>query len=103
MRTSITSRRGPFFRGFTLIELLVVVAIIVALIAILVPSLSAARGRARAVLCQSNMRQMGMIIAVFASTHDDRGPGEDTNAIAPSPLLGVMAWWQTLNAEVLDR
>ena len=43
-------------KGFTLIELLVVVAIIGLLIAILVPSLSKVRKRAKAVTCATNER-----------------------------------------------
>jgi prepilin-type N-terminal cleavage/methylation domain-containing protein/prepilin-type processing-associated H-X9-DG protein len=43
-------------KGFTLIELLVVVAIIGALIAILVPSLSKVRKRAKTLLCATNVR-----------------------------------------------
>ena len=57
----MTSRRGPSWRagGFTLIELLVVIAIIAVLVGLLLPALSSARSSARAVVCASNMRQMG--------------------------------------------
>src|SRR3954464_5217582 len=53
--------------GFTLIELLVVMGIIAALIAILLPVLSNARVAARSVACQSNMRQLGQALLMYAN------------------------------------
>lgn len=46
-------------KGFTLIEVLVVVAIIALLIAILLPSLARARAQANALVCLTNVRQIG--------------------------------------------
>ena len=61
-------------RGFTLIELLVVISIIAVLIAILLPALAGARDAARRAVCLSNMRQMGLVLTVFAEDHDGYAP-----------------------------
>lgn len=52
-------------KGFTLIELLVVISIIALLLAILMPSLRRARNSARAVVCQSNLKQWGLIFSMY--------------------------------------
>jgi prepilin-type N-terminal cleavage/methylation domain-containing protein len=57
---------APVSRGFTLIELLVVVAIITLLTAILLPSLQRARKQAKAVVCQSRLKQWSTILALYA-------------------------------------
>jgi prepilin-type N-terminal cleavage/methylation domain-containing protein len=59
-------------RGFTLIELLVVIAIIALLISILLPSLGNARKTTWTVICQSNLRQLGIAIQMYLS--DQRDP-----------------------------
>jgi len=61
--------RPERLRGFTLIEVLVVVAIIALLVSILLPSLRTARDQAKAVACQSNIRQMGVAIQCFTADH----------------------------------
>jgi len=64
-------------RAFTLIELLVVIAIIALLMAIIFAALQAARNQARAVACQANLRQWGMVYATFAAENDGRFPNEN--------------------------
>jgi len=57
-------------RGFTLIELLVVIAIIAMLMGILVPVLRKVREQGKDVVCQNNMRQIGLAANFYGDHYD---------------------------------
>lgn len=64
---------------FTLIELLIVIAIIAILAALLLPSLNAARAKAKSSSCVANLKQLGITLNLYVSDYDGWLPSSHTN------------------------
>lgn len=75
-RRDILARQNSGARssGFTLIDVLVSLVIIGVLMGLLLPSLSRASETARRVACQSNIRQIGLAIVMYADDHHGNMP-----------------------------
>ena len=56
--------------GFMLIELLVVIAIIAILAALLLPALANSKAKAKGVICQSNLKQLGLAERLYVEDGD---------------------------------
>ena len=84
-------------QAFTLVELLVVIAILALLIAILLPVAGRIRTHARAVACQSNLRQWGLLLNTYVAGNDGKFFLQMTHVDKQTePELAtvwVQSWW----------
>ena len=84
-------------RGFTLVELLVVLAITGVLASLLLPALARAKFSGRNTVCKSNLRQLGIALNAYSTSHDaypvsgEGGPTEITPEFARATY-----WWDRL-------
>jgi prepilin-type N-terminal cleavage/methylation domain-containing protein/prepilin-type processing-associated H-X9-DG protein len=90
-------------RGFTLIELLVVISIIAVLLAILIPSLSKAREKVKDTSCKSNLKNIGLAVAMYLDAYERKLPPANSanqllwydaagNVYRPNTATGSTYW-----------
>ncbi len=64
-------------RAFTLIELLVVMAVIAILAGLLLPALGRSKAKAYNAACVNNLRQLGIVVRLYAEDHQERLPSAE--------------------------
>lgn len=86
--------------GFSLVEVLVVTALIMTIAGMTMPALGSSLAAAKRVACQSNMRQVAVIVMTYAGDYHDRLPAE-RNMGAPNSEVSP-AWFERL-PEYIDQ
>jgi prepilin-type N-terminal cleavage/methylation domain-containing protein len=92
-QTPTQPHSSGFRHAFTLIELLVVIAVIAILAALLFPVFAQAREKARQAACMSNLKQIGLAVAMYTQDYDERLPDRrDLKATLPGGYRPWTSW-----------
>src|SRR5439155_16615238 len=70
--------------GFTVLELLVVIGVIAILAALLFPSISSAKAKAKRTVCMNDLRQINLGLRMYSDDSDDASPSTPGTNSSPS-------------------
>jgi len=73
-QSGMKNRLGRHARGFSLVELLVVLGVVLILISLLMPAVAGAKQEALRRVCQSEMRQLAIMITAYCDENNGRFP-----------------------------
>lgn len=86
-------RPARSLRAFTIVEVIVVMVVIALLVAILIPVLARAKEAAKKSACVSNLQQLGVALALYASDSDDSQPiGLTPPSLFGTPVKAGLGW-----------
>ena len=86
---------GCSTRGFTVVELLVVISVLAVLTSVLLGVVGSAKRYAKAAVCMSNLRQLGMAFILYANDYDDY--------TMPTLSQSRTYWWGRIQQEGIDH
>jgi len=108
-RNCSTARHGWLrnrLRGFTTVELIIVIAICLILLGLLLPAVQSAREQGRRVQCLNRMRQLGLAVHSFESSHKklpSPALADDPRLVSAARMVGTVEqlapWLGILGAE----
>lgn len=81
-------RTEPLRRGFSLLDVMVSISVIAVLIGLLLPSFAKVNETARRMVCQSNIRQIGLGVVMYADDYDGYLPPSQFLSLGPQPRSG---------------
>lgn len=87
--------------AFTLVELLVVICILAVLAALILPSMNTALAKSRSAKCQSNMKQIGTALTLFANDHEQTYPRGTAYEAGALPWFWQVAPYTSMPANAM--
>jgi prepilin-type N-terminal cleavage/methylation domain-containing protein len=87
-------------RGFSLVEVMVVISTVSVVMAVTMPAMTAARSRARAIVCRSNLRQLVLANTGYSADHDGYYVSAARDFLADNDPFGGLQRWHGVRENI---